>query len=204
MLENIEWLGHAAFRLTGEKTIYIDPRNIKEPIPADVILVSHPHDDHFSPKDISKISVDATVFISIPEIINEVDLKNKKTVLPNEKVHIDNVVIEAIPAYNINKSFHSKKKDWIGFIIEMNGKRYYYAGDTDAIPEMRFLKNIDVAILPVGGTYTMDAQEAANIANVFKPKVVIPSHWGEIVGTLEDAEKFKSLFKGETAILEAK
>lgn len=203
MVENIDWFKHSSFRLTGEKTIYIDPRNISDPKPADAILISHPHNDHFSPEDIKKISNDKTVIISIPEVISQIE-GNKKMILPNEKVFLDKVVIEAVPAYNVNKSFHSKKKDWIGFIIEMNGKRYYYAGDTDSIPEMRFIKNIDVAMLPVGGTYTMTAEEAASIANVFKPKVVIPYHWGEIVGTVEDAEKFKSLFQGETAILQPK
>jgi L-ascorbate metabolism protein UlaG (beta-lactamase superfamily) len=201
MVENIEWLKHSSFRLTGEKVIYIDPRNISDPKPADAVLISHPHSDHFSPDDIKKISNEKTVIISIPEVISQIE-GNKKMILPNEKVFLDKVVIEAVPAYNVNKSFHSKKKDWIGFIIEMNGKRYYYAGDTDSIPEMRFMKNIDIAMLPIGGTYTMNAEEAASIANIFKPKVVVPYHWGEIVGTREDAEKFKSLFKGETVILE--
>jgi L-ascorbate metabolism protein UlaG (beta-lactamase superfamily) len=201
MVENIEWLKHSSFRLTGEKTIYIDPRNISDPKPADAVLISHPHSDHFSPDDIKKISNEKTVIISIPEVISQIE-GNKKMILPNEKVFLDKVVIEAVPAYNVNKSFHSKKKDWVGFVIEMNGKKYYYAGDTDSIPEMRFMKNIDIAMLPVGGTYTMNAEEAASIANIFKPKVVIPYHWGEIVGTREDAEKFKSLFHGETVILE--
>lgn len=201
MVENIEWFKHSSFRLTGEKIIYIDPRNISDPKPADAVLISHPHSDHFSPDDIKKISNEKTVIISIPEVISQIE-GNKKMILPNEKAFLDKVVIEAFPAYNVNKSFHSKKKDWIGFIIEMNGKRYYYAGDTDAIPEMRFMKNIDIAMLPVGGTYTMNAEEAASIANIFKPKVVIPYHWGEIIGTREDAEKFKSLFQGETVILE--
>lgn len=201
MVENIEWFKHSSFRLTGEKTLYIDPRNISDPKPADAILISHPHSDHFSLEDIKKLSNDKTVVISIPEVIAQID-GNKKTILPNEKVFLDKVVIEAVPAYNVNKSFHSKKKDWIGFIIEMNGKRYYYAGDTDSTPEMRFLKNIDIAMLPVGGTYTMTAEEAAVVANIFKPKKAIPYHWGDIVGTKEDAEKFKSLFKGETIILE--
>jgi L-ascorbate metabolism protein UlaG (beta-lactamase superfamily) len=201
MVENIEWLKHSSFRLTGEKIIYIDPRNISDPKPADAVLISHPHSDHFSPDDIKKISNEKTVIISIPEVISQIE-GNKKMILPNEKVFLDKVVIEAVPAYNVNKSFHSKKKDWVGFIIEMNGKRYYYAGDTDSIPEMRFMKNIDIAMLPVGGTYTMNAEEAASIANIFKPKVAIPYHWGEIVGTREDAEKFKSLFLGETVILE--
>jgi len=201
MVENIEWFKHSSFRLTGEKIIYIDPRNISDPKPADAVLISHPHSDHFSPDDIKKISNEKTVIISIPEVISQIE-GSKKMILPNEKAFLDKVVIEAVPAYNVNKSFHSKKKDWIGFIIEMNGKRYYYAGDTDAIPEMRFMKNIDIAMLPVGGTYTMNAEEAASIANIFKPKVVIPYHWGEIIGTREDAEKFKSLFQGETVILE--
>ena len=127
MVENIEWFGHAAFRLTGEKIVYIDPRNISDPKPADIVLISHPHDDHFSPDDIKKITGDSTIIVSIPEIVAQID-GEKKTVYPNEKVHIDDVEIEAIPAYNINKSFHSKKKDWVGFKITMNGKKYYYAG----------------------------------------------------------------------------
>jgi L-ascorbate metabolism protein UlaG (beta-lactamase superfamily) len=201
MVENIEWFKHSSFRLTGEKMLYIDPRNISDPKPADAILISHPHSDHFSLDDIKKLSNENTIIISIPEVVAQID-GNKKMILPNEKVFLDKVVIEAVPAYNVNKAFHSKKKDWIGFIIEMNGKRYYYAGDTDSTPEMRFLKNIDIAMLPVGGTYTMTAEEAAAVANIFKPKIVIPYHWGDIVGTRDDAERFKSLFQGETAILD--
>lgn len=124
-----------------------------------------------------------------------------RTIKPGDEITVDDIRIRTIPAYNIGKSYHPKVNGWMGFVITANGKRIYHAGDTDAIPEMKRL-SVDVALLPIGGTYTMTADEAADIANEFKPTLAIPMHWGTIVGSKADAERFNKLFKGETNILQ--
>jgi len=200
ILNKIHWLGHASTMLDTEKIIYIDPWKIeKTDKKADIILITHEHFDHCSPEDIEKIKKDNTIIISVKDCTDKIK-GNIKIIKPNEKIKIENIDIEAIPAYNINKDFHPKSNGWVGYIITINGIRIYQAGDTDAIDEMKKI-NVDIALLPVGGTYTMTAEEAANIANIFKPKIAIPIHWGDIVGSKTDADKFQKLFKGKTVIL---
>ena len=200
MLENIKWLGHAGFKIKGEKTIYIDPFKIKETEPAGIIIVTHEHFDHLSPDDIKKIQTTKTTIVTTKDCAEKLS-GNIKTVCVDEKINIGNVQIEAVPAYNINKNFHQKEKSWIGVIVTVNGKRIYHAGDTDNIPEMSNLKNIDVALLPVSGTYVMTAEEAADAANKIMPKIAVPMHYGAIVGSIEDAEKFKSLCRCKVEIV---
>ncbi|MEM4663008.1 MAG: MBL fold metallo-hydrolase [Candidatus Diapherotrites archaeon] len=200
----LTWLGHAGFRIKGEGlVIYIDPFQIDEPISeeekADIILITHDHYDHCSPKDIQKISKDKTQIVCNKTTASK--LKTKTTVIStNEEKNILGVKIKAVPAYNIGKSFHPKDSG-VGFVIEISGKRIYHAGDTDLIPEMHDLKNIDVALLPVGGTYTMNAEEATRAAEIIKPKLAIPMHYGSIVGTRKDAQLFKELYSGHAQIL---
>ena len=206
MVENIKWLGHASFKLTGEKTIYIDPFKMTETEPADIILLTHEHFDHCSPEDIKKIQAEKTVIVC-PENCAAKLSGNIKTIKPGESIDVEGIKIEAIPSYNIDKfrepgvPFHPKDLNGIGCIITINNKRIYHAGDTDFIPEMKDLKDIDVALLPVGGTYTMNAEEAAEAANTIKPKLAIPMHYSDIVGSVEDAEKFKELCKVPCEIL---
>jgi len=126
-------------------------------------------------------------------------------VRPMDRTEVDGVRIETIPAYNPAKPFHPREKGWVGFVVEMDGMRYYQPGDTDLIEEMKHLKNIDVAVFPVGGKYTMDWKEAAEAARLIRPKYAIPMHWGEIVGSRKDAERFVKALKGtgiEGVILE--
>jgi len=199
MLENIKWLGHASFKVTGEKIIYIDPWNLKKKEKADIILITHPHYDHFSSKDISKIQVDETIII-IPEK-DKGELKGRvKGIKPGDSLSIDRVTIKAVPAYNINKTYHPKEKGWVGYIIETGGFSIYHAGDTDFIPEMKKIK-VDIALLPVGGTYTMDAEEAAKACQILNPKIAIPMHYGDVVGSGEDAKKFKEMSSVKVEIL---
>ncbi len=200
MLQNITWLGHAGFKLNGEKTVYIDPFKIKETEPADIIIVTHEHFDHLSPEDIKKIQTGKTVIITTPDCYSKIS-GNVKTISPGQTLNVDGIKIEAVPAYNSNKDFHPKAKNWMGVIVTINGKRIYHSGDTDNIPEMSALKDIDVALLPVSGTYVMTAEEAAQAANRIMPKIAIPMHYGSIVGTNADAEKFKKLCKCRVEIL---
>lgn len=202
-MENVEWLGHASIKLTGEKIIYIDPWKIKGDEKADIILITHEHYDHCSAEDIVKILKNDTAIITVADCQSKLMKLNRPISLvePGKKLNVKGVVIETVPAYNINKSFHPKENGWVGYIINMNSKRYYHAGDTDFIPEMASLRNIDVAFLPIGGTYTMDVKEAAKAANTIKAKITAPMHFGDIVGSRSDAEKFKGLVQGRVEIL---
>lgn len=199
MIEGIEWLGHASFKMTKGAVIYVDPWELRATEPADFILITHQHNDHCSVDDIKKIQKNNTV------IVAPVDCGLKlaghiSTVKPGDKLNLKAITVEAIPAYNVNKPFHPKAKGWVGFIIEVGDERIYHAGDTDFIPEMKGL-DVDVALLPIGGTYTMDAKEAAQAAHSIKPRVAIPMHYGSIVGTTKDAERFKELCDVEVEIL---
>jgi L-ascorbate metabolism protein UlaG (beta-lactamase superfamily) len=198
MLKKIKWLGHSSVKIEAEKTIYIDPWKIKEGRKADLILISHSHGDHLSPADIRKIQKEETVIIAAGDAAAQLS-GDVRALKPGEKVTVQGVTIEAVPAYNIGKPYHPKANDWIGFILTVEGKRIYYGGDTDLIPEMKDIK-ADILILPVGGTYTMTAREAAEAADLIRPEAVIPIHFGDIVGTPADAVKFKELCKAPVEI----
>jgi L-ascorbate metabolism protein UlaG (beta-lactamase superfamily) len=192
---NIEHLGHSSFKIKEIKVIYIDPFNIVKPEPADIILITHSHFDHCSIKDIQKLVKNGTEIFITPDCqskLNHLDGVKINLVHPNKVYTIGSIKIETIPAYNINKRFHPKANDWVGYIVTVNKKRVYHAGDTDFIPEMNLLENIDIALLPIGGTYTMDVDEAAAAANSFKPKVFIPMHYDAVEGTSADPKKLES------------
>lgn len=201
MIDSIKWLGHSSFKIKQDKVIYIDPFNISETEPADIILISHIHHDHLSIDDIKKIQAKKTIIVTTADCAKQLT-GNIKILTPGETIEVDGIKIEGIAAYNPNKKFHPKENKWLGFVININNERIYYAGDTDMTDEMKALKNIDIAILPIGGTYTMNAKEAAEAANTFKPKIVIPCHYGSVVGNKNDAIKFKELYNGKTEILE--
>jgi len=203
LLEYLHWLGHASFRLDGPPTIYFDPWNLKgRPPQADIILISHEHYDHCSPKDVEQISGPKTVIVANPEAAKKLR-GNVRVLRPGERTTVGDVEIEAVPAYNVGRPFHPKRGEHLGFIVTVGGERVYFAGDTDRIPEMADI-HCDVALLPVGGTYTMDAEAAAQAAADIRPKVAVPMHYGAgVVGTRADAERFRSLYDGEVVILEA-
>jgi L-ascorbate metabolism protein UlaG (beta-lactamase superfamily) len=201
ILNSLKWYGHASIMVKTEKIIYFDPFELPAGVEkADIILITHEHYDHFSPDDIKKIQKEDTVIVSPPDVIAKVK-GEKREILPGKEVEIHGIKIKAVPAYNINKRFHPKEKNWVGYIVEIEGVRIYHAGDTDFIPEMKNLGKIDIAFLPVGGTYTMDAKEAAQAANTISPSVAIPMHWGSIVGSQKDAESFKKECKVNVMIL---
>ena len=198
MLNNIEVIYHSSIRINKEKTIYIDPfkidRNYND---ADIIFITHDHYDHYSEEDIDKVINENTVIVIPEELLTKVLKKgiNKEaivTVEPNKKYMVQGIKFETIPAYNINKTFHPKENDWVGYVIEINGVKYYIAGDTDITEENKRVK-CDVAFVPVGGTYTMDFKEAAQLVNEIQPKVAVPIHYGSVVGTKQDAEEFIKL-----------
>ena len=197
MTNTIDVFTQNSIRIRDErKTIYIDPFKIQEVHhDADLIFITHDHYDHFSPEDIGKVSCSGSVLI-VPEKMKTkaaevADLVGRiETVSPNMSYTIEGISFETVRAYNNLKPFHPKRADWVGYIIESGGKRIYIAGDTDLTKDAREVK-CDVALVPVGGTYTMDAKKAAELVNIIKPEVAIPVHYGGIVGTREDAEVFR-------------
>ncbi len=200
MLENVHWLGHATFRLTGERTVYIDPWHLGKSEPADIILITHGHHDHCSPEDVARIRGPKTVVLAAGDCAAKLGGK-VQVVKPGERLAVQGVVIETVPAYNLNKSFHPRQEGGVGYIVTLNGRRIYHAGDTDHTPEMDAVQ-ADVALLPAGGKYTMTAAEAAEAANVMRPGVAVPMHWGTLVGSRQDAERFLQLVKGQVEIME--
>jgi len=191
MSVKLQWLGHASFKISdGNTVVYIDPWKLKDaPHDATIVLVSHSHYDHYSTEDIAKVSGMTTKFIAAEDVIQKQG--KGQTLKPGQSIDVNGVKITGVPAYNPAKQFHPKANNWLGFVIEIAGKRIYYAGDTDATDEMKALKNIDLALLPVGGKYTMNPDEAADATKQFRPKQAIPYHWGDIVGSQADADNFK-------------
>lgn len=195
-------LCHSSIRINGSKTIYVDPFRIeKEYKDADYIFCTHSHYDHFSEEDIRKVMKEDTVIITVESSkADALDIvKSEKQVVivePNNKYNVQGIEFETKYAYNENKQFHPKAEKWVGYIITIDGTKYYIAGDTDNIKEIQDVK-CDVALIPIGGTYTMDYEEAAELANNIDTKLIIPTHYGEIVGSKEDAVKFKALVKGK-------
>ena len=203
MHENVHWLGHAGFYVESKKgtKVYFDPYQIQGGLPkADVILVSHDHFDHCSPADIAKISKPDTVVVGPASIASKLP-GSVKAISAGGRITIGDIGIEAVPAYNPAKPFHPKSSGYLGFVVSVDGTSIYHAGDTDLIPEMKEIK-ADVALLPVGGTYTMDPSEAARAVEAIKPRVAVPMHYGSVAGSVRDAEEFKRLCKSEVRILE--
>ena len=207
----ITWLGHDSFLITYDgKRIYIDPYKIDGKGEADIVLITHEHFDHLSIEDLEKIVSGATQIIAAEQCKGKLEEWGKgvrRYVKPGDRLSLDDVKVEAVPAYNLTKFkapgvvFHPKDAGGVGYVVEVKGVRIYHAGDTDFIPEMRELK-VDVALVPVSGTFVMTADEAARAVNTFKPKVAIPMHYGAIVGTEGDARKFKELAEVEVVILQ--
>ena len=191
MLENIHWLGHASFKITGEKVIYVDPYELRGGEPADLIFVTHEHYDHMSAGDISKVQGPDTVIVTTGPCAKKLS-GSVRAVKAGDKLTVEGVPIEVVAAYNVGKQFHPKAAGGVGFIFTVNGVRIYHAGGTDLIPEMKDVQ-ADVALLPIGGKYTMNAEEAAQAANTIKPQVAVPMHWGTIVGGRRDVDRFREL-----------
>jgi len=196
-------IAHDTFRIAGSKVIYTDPFKVTKRDEADIVLVSHEHFDHLSKEDLDKVLFPGTsILASLPckDGLKGIQVKETHFLDPGGKHSVGKVTVEAVPAYNISKfrepgkAFHPKENKGLGFIITMDGTTVYHAGDTDLIPEMKSIK-CDIAMLPVCGTYVMTAEEAAEAAAAINPQIAVPMHYGAIVGSDDDARKFKSLVK---------
>lgn len=206
MLEGIKVNCHSSIKIQKDKTIYVDPFRIKEvPHDADYIFITHSHYDHFDTKDILRVAKIDTVFIAVPETKSSFQLLGVPedqiiTVEPNEKYDVKGIKFKTVPAYNENKKYHPKENKWVGYIIELDGLKYYIAGDTDNINEIQDIK-CDIAFLPIGGEFTMNAKAAAALANKIDSKVIVPIHYGELVGTEEDLKEFLKLTDKDVEVL---
>ena len=197
MTENIRVLTHSSIRIqSGDTVLYVDPYKVSgRPQDADYVFITHDHFDHFSPEDIEKVSCDKTVLV-VPEkmrdkVLQEADeTRGIIPVKPDSPYDINGFSFETVPAYNRLKPFHPKTAGWVGYIFCLDGKRIYVAGDTDATPDARKVQ-CDVALVPVGGTYTMNASQAAELVNTIRPAAAIPTHYGSVAGSAADAESFQ-------------
>lgn len=198
MLEGIEVLCHSSIRFSKGKVIYFDPFKIeKNYSDADIVFITHDHYDHYSLEDIRKVIKKDTVLVLPTNLLEKAlydgfERDNIVTVEPNKSYHVKGIKFSTVPSYNINKQFHPKENNWVGYLIEMDDLTYYIAGDTDITEENKQVK-CDVAFVPVGGVYTMTYEEAAKLINEIKPRVAVPIHYGSIVGTKEDGLNFSKL-----------
>ena len=190
MSVEVKWINHASFRVSdGSNVLYIDPWKLPDAAhDADVVFVSHSHHDHCSPPDIAKVAKGDTVIVCPAETAKKIG--SASAVDPGQEMTVKDIVIEAVAAYNISKAFHPRGHNWCGAVFTIGGKRIYYAGDTDLVPEMSDLRDVDLALLPVGGTYTLDAAGAGRACKAIACKAAIPYHWGDIVGSQADAREF--------------
>jgi L-ascorbate metabolism protein UlaG (beta-lactamase superfamily) len=193
ILKGFTHLNHASVKIERDKVIYIDPFQIEgAPHDADIIFCTHDHFDHLNPEAIGKVMKGETVIVVPKKNVKKFkkfELEEAIGVEPHHEYEAGGIKFSTVPAYNIGKKFHKKKKNWVGYILTLDGATYYFTGDTDYIPEMNEIK-ADVVFIPVGGTYTCTAREAADAVNAFKPKVAVPIHFGTIVGKKDDAQTF--------------
>lgn len=204
----LKWFGHSGFMVKNGKVIYIDPYKIKSGSEkADMILITHSHYDHCSVSDMQQIIKEGTKIILTADSQSKITRFNVpidiQIVEPNQELAFGDIKISTFPAYNVDKSFHPKEEGWVGYLIKINDAIIYFAGDTDLIPEMQKLTGYNqpdkkfVAMLPVGGKFTMNAEEAAEAAKLIKPSLTIPIHYGAIVGSIEDANEFVRLCRAD-------
>ena len=198
-IENISVNTQSSIRIAGSKILYFDPFQIVNAAhDADMIFVTHSHYDHLDPESIEKIAGDHTVFIAPASIEKEMRnvTREKELILmnPGEKQEIGELPVRAVLAYNRLKPFHPKRNQWNGYVLTMDGVRYYVAGDTDAVNDLTSIR-CDVALVPIGGTYTMNAKEAAKLINTISPEIAVPTHYGCIVGKKQDADVFRENVK---------
>ena len=186
---------HSSVRAEGQRVLYFDPFQMKTAAhDADIIFVTHDHFDHFSPEDIDKAAKADTVFVAPQSLAGKLPTERTAVMQAGGKSEVQGVSIEAVAAYNAGKPFHPRENGWLGYRVTMDGEVLYVCGDTDATPEAKAVR-CDILALPVGGTYTMDAFQAAELTKAILPKLALPTHYGSIVGSSKDAEKFRELVR---------
>ena len=201
MLDNITINTQSSIRIATDKIIYFDPFKIEsEAHDADYIFITHDHYDHFDLESIKKIIKEDTIVIfpdsMFMKIVPYINRNNARGVNPNEEYNINGLLFSTIPSYNLNKDFHPKANKWVGYLLELEDQKVLVTGDTDATEELLNTK-CDIAFVPIGGTYTMTYEEAAKAINTIKPKVVIPTHYGSIVGNKSDEQAFANLLHND-------
>jgi L-ascorbate metabolism protein UlaG (beta-lactamase superfamily) len=194
MLEPITWFRQAALRWTdGERTVYFDPWGTRpDDDPADLILITHAHDDHYRPEEIERLASSGAKIAAPADVAAELS-GDVTPVAPGESHELAGVRFTTVPAYNTREEalrFHPKAKRWVGYVVELGGVDHYHAGDTDHAPELDEVR-ADVAFLPIGGRFTMDAAQAAGLARAIAPRVAVPFHFGFVVGSPSDGERFR-------------
>lgn len=205
MLESIEILCHSCIKFNKGEVIYFDPFKIEKNYnDADVIFITHDHYDHYSEEDIDKVIKEETIIVAPEDLLTKLLKKgferdNMVLVTPNQKYTVKGIEFQTIPAYNVNKQFHPKANEWVGYVLKIEGVTYYIAGDTDITEENKKVK-CNVAFVPVGGTFTMDYKEAAELINEIKPKIAVPTHYGSIVGEKSDGISFSKLVSPEIEV----
>ncbi|ACZ38447.1 MBL fold metallo-hydrolase [Sphaerobacter thermophilus] len=207
MEPRITWFAQSAVRIeVGDLTIYIDPYHLPDDVtPADVLLVSHHHGDHLSPDDLAKVRTEQTTVVASPAAASRLE-QPVQVLAPGETTTVGSLRIRAVPAYNIDKfrspgvPFHPREEQHTGFVLEIDDLSFYFAADTDVIPEMDEIGPVDYAFLPVSGTYVMTAEEAAEAARRVQPSIAIPIHYGAVVGSVEDARRFAELVPDQVRV----
>jgi L-ascorbate metabolism protein UlaG (beta-lactamase superfamily) len=192
MLDRFTWFRQSAYLWRGDGlTVYIDPWMVTTDDPADVIFITHAHFDHYQHEDIEKIRKDGTMIVAPQDIARELS-GDVTPVSPGDSLEVQGIKIQAVPAYNVVEErlqAHPKENNWVGYILSLGENTYYHAGDTDHLSELESVRT-DVAFVPIGGTYTMDPGEAAGLAKAINPKIAVPMHYGFVVGSPSDAERF--------------
>ena len=189
----IEVNAQSSIKIISDKIIYFDPFKIEKNFnDADIIFITHDHYDHFSIEDIKKVEKEDTVYVIPDCMYNLLGGENVVVLNPNEKVNVEGYDVVTIPSYNREKQFHTKEKGYVAYIVTIEGKRVYVAGDCDENEDNLRVK-CDVALVPIGGHYTMDYKEAAAYVNKIKPEIVIPTHYGDGIGKEDDGINFSKL-----------
>ena len=207
MIDNIQVLAHSAVRIESGKTLYFDPYLIENDFnDADVIFLTHDHYDHFSPEDFAKVTRENTPVVAPETIVGHllnkgIDRNRIITVKPGDEIQVEGIPVEVVPSYNTNKKFHPQANEWVGYVVTVDGTRCYVAGDTDINPDVLQVK-CDIAMVPVGGTYTTTAEEAAQLVNRIRPAIAVPTHFGAVTGTKEDGKTFARFVDPEIQVMQ--